>query len=209
MTHGHAGGVGLVRRQWRAVTEQRHDGALHLLLARPAHPHHRLLDAQRRIFEHRQIAQGRGRDGRAARRAENLRGLEVLDVNRLLERHVPHVEVVEKRRHRAVNFRQRRRHGAPRRNAHRAGAQQHRRPPGPELDQHQTRAAEARVDAKHLAGEGGPAQIGCLRPALGRKLPFQLRLPELPDGHSCHRWNHGIHGTPGKEMIISVSLAHG
>ena len=64
----HARRVRFVQRQRAPVSQQRHYRARHLLLARAARTHHRLLHAQRCVFENRFLPQRRRRNRRPARR---------------------------------------------------------------------------------------------------------------------------------------------
>ena len=142
MAQRHPCRVRLIQRQRAPVSQQRHYRARHLLLARAARTHHRLLHPQRCVFENRFLPQRRRRDRRTARRTEDLRRLKILHKNRLLERHVPDVlRRIQKRRHRPMNLSERHRHRQFYMHLHRLTPQQNRLPAHRKLDQRQTRPA--------------------------------------------------------------------
>src|SRR5262245_18550763 len=106
VAEGNTGRIRFVEGQGAAVTEQAHHRARHLFLARATCADHRLLYPEGRILENRFSAQRRRRDRRSARGSENLRRLKILHVDRLLQRHVLHLEIVQEGGHGPMDLRQ-------------------------------------------------------------------------------------------------------
>ena len=88
--------VGLVEALPEVSPGDAANRAGNLLLTGAPGAGHRLLDAQRGIFEHRQTAHRGHRDRRTTRGTQNLRGLEILHVNGLLNRHMRQLVLINK-----------------------------------------------------------------------------------------------------------------
>src|SRR6202030_2162841 len=78
--------IGCVVVRGYSQTEKRPHHESDLILSRAAPTDRRLFDSRRRIFKNRQTVFGGGENRRAARRAEQNRGLVALDVNDRFER---------------------------------------------------------------------------------------------------------------------------
>ena len=154
VAESHSRRVGFVQGQRLAVPEQGHDRPRHLLLAGMAASGHGLLHAQGGIFKDLVSRQRGGGDGRAAGGAENLGRLEILDVDRLLQRHVARQVEAQHLGHRPVDLPQTVGHRPTRRDLHRPAVQENRGPAGGKLDQRQARAAQAGINPQHAAREG-------------------------------------------------------
>ncbi len=191
MAKGDACGVGFVGREDRTVPEQFHDRSAHLSLARPAQADDGLFDPERGVLEHRQTGDRRRRDRGSASRPEYLGGLEVLDVDGLLEGYVVNIVAPAAVGDAPVDAREalglRGRPGA----AQRPAVQKDVPGVAGKLDHGQPGSAQARIDSEHDSAERPPAAVDL--PGSGRNPRrastsngFQPGLPESPDRVSSH-----------------------
>ena len=153
MAEGDAGGVGFVGGEGAAVAEEAHHGAGHLLFAGAAGADDGLFHAERRVFENRFLVKGGGGDGGSTGGAEDLGGLEVLDVDGLFEGDVADVVAGNERRDGAMDFREGLGHGAFGGDVDGEAAEKDGLAAGSELDEGESGAAEAGVDAEDASGE--------------------------------------------------------
>ena len=149
MAERHRRGIRLVKAPPEIMPRHARDRPRHLLLAGTARAHHRLLDPQRCILENRQPAHRRRGHRRAPRRAQNLRCLEVLHVDRLLNRHMANRMPVDQILHLVPDRRQALHLRKPRTKPQ-GQCLQHPHISGPTIVQHRkTTAPEAWIDPQH------------------------------------------------------------
>lgn len=154
VTKGDRRRIGLVEALPEVTAGQAQNRAGDLLLTRAAESDHGLFHPQRGIFKDREPAHGGSGDGRPPGGPQNLRGLEVLHVDGLLDRHMVDRVLVEEVVHLIADRSEAFGHRDFRAYFQGGGFEQDGIAPGAVFDDGKTTATQAGVDTEHATGEG-------------------------------------------------------